>query len=93
MSILKKVNTELAGKLIIPDSVTRIGNQTFMGCSNLTSITIPNSVMSIGSEAFDSCSSLTSVYITDMAAWCKISFVSSFSNPLSYAHNLYLNGE
>lgn len=31
--------------------------------------------------------------IENIAAWCAISFDSSSSNPLLYAHNLYLNGE
>ena len=47
----------------------------------------------IGSYAFRNCTSLTSVYITDIAAWCGISFGNSSSNPLCYAKNLYLNGE
>jgi hypothetical protein len=33
------------------------------------------------------------VHITDLAKWCGISFDGYFANPLSYAHNLYLNGE
>ena len=43
--------------------------------------------------AFSGCSSLTNVYITDIAAWCKISFHNSYANPSFYAHNLYLNNE
>ena len=78
----------------IPNSVTYIGSDAFHGCSGLTSVTIPNSVTSIGSFAFRECSGLTSVHITDLAAWCKIAFsMISYSNPLSYAHHLYLNGE
>ena len=76
----------------IPNSVTSIGNYAFYNCSSLTSVTIPNSVTSIGNYAFEGCSSLTSVHISDIAAWCKIAFGSSHANPLSYAHNLYLNG-
>ena len=49
--------------LMIPNSVTSIGNYAFSGCSGLTSITIPNSVTSIGEYAFKYCSSLTSVTI------------------------------
>ena len=49
--------------MVIPDSVTSIGNYAFMGCSGLTSVTIPNSVTSIGSYSFYGCSSLTSVTI------------------------------
>ena len=79
--------------VIIPNSVTSIGNWAFYFCSGLTSVTIPNSVTSIGHDAFEDCTGLTSVHITDLAAWCKIAFNSSTSNPLYYAHHLYLNGE
>ena len=75
----------------IPDNVTSIGNYAFSGCSGLTSVTIPDSVTSIGGYAFDDCTGLTKVNITDIAAWCNVSFKDWDSNPLYYAHNLYLN--
>ena len=56
-------------------------------------MTIGNSVTSISDSAFSGCSSLTSVTISDIAAWCNISFGDSYSYPLRYAHHLYLNGE
>ena len=77
----------------IPNSVTSIGDWAFYGCKGLTSVTIPNSVTSIGSYAFDGCSGLTSVHISDFTAWCNIDFGTAESNPLSYAHHFYLNGE
>ena len=77
----------------IPNSVTSIGKGAFYGCSSMTSITIPNSVTSIGSSAFDECYALTAVHISDLAAWCKISFGSESANPLSRTHTLYLNGK
>ncbi|MCI7338137.1 MAG: leucine-rich repeat domain-containing protein, partial [Bacteroidales bacterium] len=49
--------------LVIPNSVTSIGDYAFSGCSGLTSVTIPNSVTSIGYRAFYECRSLTSVTI------------------------------
>ena len=55
-------DTEITN-LIIPNSVTSIGERAFVGCSGLTSVTIPNSVTSIGSSAFSYCSGLTSVTI------------------------------
>jgi len=55
-------NTEIKD-LIIPNSVTKIGEYTFYGCSGLTSITIPNSVKSIGVSAFSGCYGLTSITI------------------------------
>ena len=78
--------------ITIPNSVTSIGDWAFYKCTGLTSITIPNSVTSIGKEAFWGCDRLTSVHISDLEAWCKISFTTSDSNPLYCAHHLYLNG-
>ena len=49
--------------VIIPDSVTSIGDRAFYGCSGLTSITIPDSVTSIGENAFCDCSGLTSIVV------------------------------
>ena len=75
----------------IPNSVTNIGEWAFSSCSGLTSVTIPASVTSIGDSAFRNCSDLMSVHISDLAAWCRISFGYE-ANPLSYTHNVYLNG-
>ena len=75
----------------IPNSVTSIGYYAFRNCTSLKSVTIGNGVKSIGDYAFDNCTSLKSVYITDIEAWCKISFEAHYSNPLYYANNLYLN--
>ena len=77
----------------IGNKVTSIGNAVFQGCTGLTTVTIGNSVTSIGSSAFKDCTGLTAVHITDLAAWCGIAFNTFYSNPLYYAHNLYLNDE
>ena len=55
-------NTEVQD-LVIPNSVTSIGEYTFIYCHSLTSITIPNSVTSIGNYAFEGCSNINSVTI------------------------------
>ena len=83
--------------ITIPNSVTSIGWYAFYGCTSLTSVTMGNSVNTIGKYAFADCSSLTRVDITDLEAWCNISFYCNnnsdyTSNPLYYAHQLYLNG-
>ena len=49
--------------IIIPNSVTNIGDDAFFNCNALASVTIPDSVISIGSSAFYYCSGLTSVII------------------------------
>ena len=88
--------TSLAS-VTISDSVTHIGHHAFAYCDSLTAITIPDSVTSIGEAAFWDCDSLEAVYITDIGKWVAIDFddfySSSSANPLSYAGNLYLNGE
>ena len=51
--------------IIIPNSVTSIGDFSFVECENLTNITLSNSIISIGLAAFQSCTSLTSITFPD----------------------------
>ena len=52
-----------SGEVVIPDSVTIVGESVFSWCESLTSITIPNSVTTIGESAFSWCEGLTSIII------------------------------
>ena len=45
----------------IPCPVTKIGNEAFRMCMDLTSITLPETITSIGENAFFGCTSLTSI--------------------------------
>ena len=60
-SICRYANT--VEKIVIPSTVTSIGDYAFDYCTSLTSIKIPNSVTGIGDRAFSYCKSLTSIKI------------------------------
>ena len=91
--------------ITLPQNTMYIGSWSFYNCKGLTRIDIPNTVEIIGTEAFYGCTGLKGVYITDLAKWCGVKFGNyqyqgsnwepsdKISNPLAYAHNLYLNNE
>lgn len=54
----------LVTSVVIPDTVTKIGSNTFANCSNITSITLPARLKEIGEAAFDGCS-FTSVTLPE----------------------------
>ncbi len=78
--------------IVIPNKVSNIDCGAFLSCSKLESVTIPNSVITVGDFAFEYCNALKNVYITDLVNWLNIDFTNWRSNPLSFAENLYLNG-
>ena len=65
--IQTSTNTLVAGcqNTIIPNTVTKIRDYAFEGCTSLTSMTIPNSVTSIGNSAFYDCSGLADLTISN----------------------------
>ena len=74
---------------IIPNSVTRIGNDAFRGCTSICSVNIPNSVISIGDKAFIYCKSLISIIIPNSvisignSAFSNCDFLKSINIPNS----------
>lgn len=60
---LIKCPTDFKGEYVIPNGVTNIGGNAFLGCIGLISVTIGNSVARIGENAFFGCIGLTSVTI------------------------------
>ena len=60
-----ETNTLIVGckNSVIPNSVTRIGDCAFYGCSGLTELILPNSVRSIGDIAFTYCSGLEKITV------------------------------
>lgn len=87
-------DTNIKGDIVVPDEidgypVTTIDYYCFANMKNVTSISIGKNIKKICPNAFNNCTGLTKVNITDLSAWCNIQFQ---SYPLSYAKNLYLNG-
>ena len=60
--LIKYVNGVATGEYIIPNTVTRIGDDAFCQC-HISSVIIPESVTSIGAWAFMRCWNLTSITI------------------------------
>ena len=83
------LNGEEVKDLVIPNSVTSIGEFAFQHCDGLTSVTIPNSVTSIKKFAFSYCSGLTSVTIPNSvtsieeSTFCACSALTSVTIPNS----------
>lgn len=94
---------QYAGDVVIPPTLTyngvtytvdEIGYSAFENCPGLTSITIPATIEVINGSAFRNDTNLKAVYISDLKAWCGIQFGrSSYTNPLEYAHDLYIDGK
>lgn len=91
-----------SGDVVIPEKITYNGSEysvtgiyqlAFKNCKEMTSITIPKSMKIIGYSPFSGCSGLNSVNISDLSSWCQINFQDQSSNPLTYAHHLFLNGQ
>lgn len=45
-------------EVVLPDSILKIGAETFSGCTQLTEIILPQMLKSVGTNAFANCSSL-----------------------------------
>ena len=73
--------------ILIPSTVTEIGDDAFANCCSLKSLTIPDSVTKIGVEAFRGCTSLKSLTIPDSvteigtAAFCGCTSLKSLIIP------------
>ena len=74
---------KVEGELVIPDSVTSIGNAAFAYCRGLTSVTIGSGVTRIGNYAFYNCTGLTSINYSGTKAQWK-----SFAKESNWKYNV-----
>jgi len=75
----------------IPDSVVSIESSAFANCNSMKNITIGSGLKSIGKNAFY-ISGVKNVYISDLDAWCQISFADNDANPIKKNTNIYIDG-
>ena len=71
--------------------VVSISDNAFYN-AKIKKITIPATIKSVGNQAFAYAERLEGVYISNVDAYASINFASAESNPLYYAHKLYVNG-
>lgn len=65
--------------IVIPDGITVIADEAFMGCTHIRSVTVPNGVKEIGKMSFDECLALEKVLLPDSVEkigesafnWCE----------------------
>ncbi|MBR3117500.1 MAG: leucine-rich repeat protein [Bacilli bacterium] len=50
-------------KIVLPDTIIRVGHQSFIGCLELKEINIPSSVLDFGEHALDNCPNLEKIYV------------------------------
>ncbi len=78
--------------LTLGDHVEYIGQHAFEDGA-FTTLTIPASVKEIGEYAFGWCSQISAIHISDLSAWCGITFEALRATPLYWCDaSLYLNG-
>jgi len=79
--------------IVISEGITDLCASAFYNCNSVKSVTIPSTLKTIGGNAFYGCRTITGVYISDISAWCNISFADYNASPLYLAKKLYLNNE
>ena len=73
-------------------TVTSIGAGVFYGRDMIAEVDIPATIRSIGEDAFKGCSRLQRVNLHDIAAWCGVEFAGEYSNPVTVASDMIVNG-
>ncbi len=78
---------------VIPPTVKRIGMFAFQNCISLAKIFLSGESMSFETAAFYNCTALKEVYVDIISHWMGYTFDNLQSNPLCYAHQLFISGK
>ncbi|MBO7158081.1 MAG: leucine-rich repeat protein [Clostridia bacterium] len=80
-----------------------VGMGAFEGSKKIERVTLPSTLKFCGGGAFDSCEKISEVHISDLDAYCRITFEELFdsaggftfaaASPVYYSGRLLLNGE
>lgn len=74
----------------LPDTIETIGEYAFADCG-LKEIIIPKSILDIGNNAFSGCYNINkTIYAGEINEWVKIDFSNTYSNPVVFSKNLYI---
>lgn len=92
---IKYINSSISGDVVIPDNlggypVTSIGEISFSGQKNITTITIPDSVTNIDPWAFSGCIKLESIMIPESV---KSIGLAAFNDCSKLTHIYYVGSE
>ncbi|MBE6579067.1 MAG: leucine-rich repeat domain-containing protein [Ruminococcaceae bacterium] len=87
----------------LPEGLEYLGWYAFEGSKKLQRVTLPSTLKFCGGGAFDSCEKISEVHISDLDAYCRITFGESISDgggfgfeaasPVYYTGRLLLNGD
>lgn len=76
--------SEYLKSIYMPDSLTKIGKQAFIGCDMITSVTIPENVLYVGVDAFSFSENLKTIQWNARAV---SNVYSSYETPFAYGYN------
>ena len=79
-------------KIAVAEGVAAIAAEAFMNCGKAEEIVLPASLTAIGKDAFYGCTSLRRADVADIRSWLSVDLACPFSNPLFYAHRLFVRG-
>ena len=71
--------------MVIPDSVTTIGDYAFIGCNNVKTVYFPESLQKISYYSFYECTSITDVYYAGSANDWKYVTIENGNDPIKNA--------